>query len=143
MLPVHEIVVQLDDLRLETQHTALQGKPERGGCLSARRRAGDEDNLDLSPLLVNLVGDGGIIPLVKSLGEIDQAGSLAGEHGLVQCTNAVDPYDGAPIGVVHERGCYPGLLPDRNHLVEIIVRRELETEALAVWHKVKDLQISG
>ena len=93
MLPVHEIVVKFNDFRLKSEHTALQGKTERGGCLSARRRACNEDNLHLSTLFINPVSDGGIIPLVLGLGKIDQPRCIAVENRLVQGPDSIDPDD--------------------------------------------------
>ena len=97
MLPVHEIIVQLDHLRNKPEHTALERNPKRRRGLSAGGRSGNEDSLDLTPAGIYLVGNSRIFSFVQSLRQIYQLHGMAFGNGLVQRPDTIDPDNGAPV----------------------------------------------
>ena len=142
MLPVHEIVVQLDNLRHEAQNPALESYPERRRRLSARRRTGDKHRLYPATLCINLVRNRRIIPLVKRLCHIDQIYGLSIAYRAVQGSDTIYPDHRTPVRIFGQRSRDLGLRLHRNNPVEITGARELQTESLRERNDIEYLQIT-
>ena len=143
LLPVYEVVVQFDDLRVESEDAALEGDTQGGGGLAAGGRAGDHDDAALGMAAVDLIGDGGVFPAVQGFGDVDDIDGFPVLDGPVEVADAVDADDVAPVGVFGQGRGDLGLAEHGHDFIDIRKGRELEAEAVAESGQVKGGQVAG